>query len=233
MRLNFACPATSICEATDSVAVGKAVAEFGGRQVVARLTCNLHTLPTYLPTYLHAVCPLPDTLLYQPIQVPTQISFFLKFLSFIRCLFYLLSFFIYFLVSVGLSFLSLYLGIWMCSSFIFIHWVDPFSLLSFLFSVCLSFHEVRPLSLSYFLFPFGRFTLKSCLESRKNRQNRFTQRSCRNGARTRCHKHILVECNQATLGRGGGQVVSVLAFYSDNPSLKPVEVYSFFCKLCV
>ena len=30
------------------------------------------------------------------------------------------------------------------------------------------------------------------------------------------------------MGRGGGgQVVSVLAFYSDNPSSNPVEAYSF------
>ena len=30
------------------------------------------------------------------------------------------------------------------------------------------------------------------------------------------------------MGRGGGQVVSVLAFYSDDPSSNPAEVYSFF-----
>ena len=29
-------------------------------------------------------------------------------------------------------------------------------------------------------------------------------------------------------GRGGGQVVSVLAFHSNNPSLNPAEAYSFF-----
>ena len=28
-------------------------------------------------------------------------------------------------------------------------------------------------------------------------------------------------------GRGGGQVVSVLAFYSDDPSLNPADAYSF------
>ena len=33
-----------------------------------------------------------------------------------------------------------------------------------------------------------------------------------------------------SLGRGGGQVVSIQAFYSDNPSLNPAEVYSFFVK---
>ena len=33
--------------------------------------------------------------------------------------------------------------------------------------------------------------------------------------------------------RGGGQVVSVLAFLSDDPSSNPAVVYSFFCKMCV
>ena len=32
-------------------------------------------------------------------------------------------------------------------------------------------------------------------------------------------------------GRGGGQVVSVLAFYSDGPSSNPAEVYNFSVKL--
>ena len=32
-------------------------------------------------------------------------------------------------------------------------------------------------------------------------------------------------------GRGGGLVVSVLAFYSDDPSSIPAEVYNFFCKI--
>ena len=32
-------------------------------------------------------------------------------------------------------------------------------------------------------------------------------------------------------GRGGSQVVSVLAFYSDDPSSNPAEAYSFFCKI--
>ena len=31
------------------------------------------------------------------------------------------------------------------------------------------------------------------------------------------------------VGRGGGQVVSVLAFYSDDPSPNPVVAYNFFC----
>ena len=36
------------------------------------------------------------------------------------------------------------------------------------------------------------------------------------------------------MGRGGGGlVVSVLAFFSDDPSLIPAEVYNFFCKIVV
>ena len=34
-------------------------------------------------------------------------------------------------------------------------------------------------------------------------------------------------------GRGVGLVVSVLAFYSNNPSLHSTEAYCFFCKICV
>ena len=34
-------------------------------------------------------------------------------------------------------------------------------------------------------------------------------------------------------GRGGGQVVSVLTFYSNDPSLNPADVRSFYCKLFV
>ena len=33
-----------------------------------------------------------------------------------------------------------------------------------------------------------------------------------------------------TLGRGGGQVVRVLAFYSDDLSLNPAEAYTFSVK---
>ena len=33
------------------------------------------------------------------------------------------------------------------------------------------------------------------------------------------------------MGRGGGQVVSMLAFYSDDPSSNPAEVYNFSVKL--
>ena len=32
------------------------------------------------------------------------------------------------------------------------------------------------------------------------------------------------------MGRGGGQVVSVFAFYSDDPSSNPADVYSFSVK---
>ena len=32
------------------------------------------------------------------------------------------------------------------------------------------------------------------------------------------------------MGRGGGLVVSVLAFYFDDPSSIPAEVLNFFCK---
>ena len=34
-------------------------------------------------------------------------------------------------------------------------------------------------------------------------------------------------------GWGGGQVVSMLAIYSDNPSSNPTDAYSFFCKIYV
>ena len=34
-------------------------------------------------------------------------------------------------------------------------------------------------------------------------------------------------------GCGGGLVVSVLAFYSDDPSSIPAEIYNFFCKIVV
>ena len=33
------------------------------------------------------------------------------------------------------------------------------------------------------------------------------------------------------MGRGGGLEVSVLAFYSDDPSSNPVEAYGLLCKL--
>ena len=41
------------------------------------------------------------------------------------------------------------------------------------------------------------------------------------------------DCKWKLLGkrRGGGQVVSLLAYYSDGPSLNPNEAYSFFCNI--
>ena len=39
--------------------------------------------------------------------------------------------------------------------------------------------------------------------------------------------------NKSGQGCGGGLVVSVLAFYSDDPSSIPAEVYNFFCKIVV
>ena len=41
---------------------------------------------------------------------------------------------------------------------------------------------------------------------------------------------LSILCSQ-TGASGGGQVVSMLAFYSDNPSSNPAEAYSFFCKI--
>ena len=42
------------------------------------------------------------------------------------------------------------------------------------------------------------------------------------------------QCNNyRRLGCGGGLVVSVLAFYSDDPSSIPAEVYNIFCKIVV
>ena len=38
---------------------------------------------------------------------------------------------------------------------------------------------------------------------------------------------------ESVKGCGGGLVVSVLAFYSDDPSSIPAEVYNFFCKIVV
>ena len=34
------------------------------------------------------------------------------------------------------------------------------------------------------------------------------------------------------MGRGGGQVVSLPGFNSEDPSSSPAEAYSFFCKIC-
>ena len=38
------------------------------------------------------------------------------------------------------------------------------------------------------------------------------------------------DSNKMSQGCGGGQVVSVLALNSDDPSLNPIDVDSFFCK---
>ena len=32
---------------------------------------------------------------------------------------------------------------------------------------------------------------------------------------------------------GGGLMVTVLTFYSDDPSSRPADAYNFFCKICV
>ena len=37
----------------------------------------------------------------------------------------------------------------------------------------------------------------------------------------------------SSLGRGGGQVVSVLVFHSDDPSSNPADAYIFFCKIWI
>ena len=42
------------------------------------------------------------------------------------------------------------------------------------------------------------------------------------------HKNL--DIPRIYLGRGGGQVVTVLAFYSDNPSSNAAEAYSFSVK---
>ena len=44
-------------------------------------------------------------------------------------------------------------------------------------------------------------------------------------------KTFLIKCKESFLGCGGGLVISVLAFYSDNPSSIPAEVYNFSVKL--
>ena len=37
-----------------------------------------------------------------------------------------------------------------------------------------------------------------------------------------------LEAKHKILGRGGGQVVSMLAFYSDDPSPNPAEILNFY-----
>ena len=47
-------------------------------------------------------------------------------------------------------------------------------------------------------------------------------------------KMLVTNIFSIDVGRGGGgQVVSVLVFYSANLSSNPADVYSFFCKICV
>ena len=45
------------------------------------------------------------------------------------------------------------------------------------------------------------------------------------------NKICFQKVKQEKVGRGGGQVVSVLAFYSDDPSSNPAEIYNFSVKL--
>ena len=44
---------------------------------------------------------------------------------------------------------------------------------------------------------------------------------------------ILKKQSRHWRGGNGGQMVSVLTFYSDNPSSNPADAYSFFCEICV
>ena len=46
-----------------------------------------------------------------------------------------------------------------------------------------------------------------------------------------CTKSLIGNTKKLFLGRGGGEVVSVLAFYSDDPSSNPAKVYKFSVKL--
>ena len=41
------------------------------------------------------------------------------------------------------------------------------------------------------------------------------------------------KANNKFMGRGGGQVVCIIAFYSDNPSSNPADAYSFFWEIYV
>ena len=43
--------------------------------------------------------------------------------------------------------------------------------------------------------------------------------------------YIVLNERVRNLGRGGGLVFSTLAFYSDDASLNPAEVYGFFFKI--
>ena len=42
-----------------------------------------------------------------------------------------------------------------------------------------------------------------------------------------------METIKRLMGRGGGQVVSVITYFSDDPSSDPGEVYSFYSVKCL
>ena len=52
-----------------------------------------------------------------------------------------------------------------------------------------------------------------------------------NQRRFLCGRYTFQLCSVG--GRVGGQVVSILAFYSDDLCSNPFEAYSFFCKICL
>ena len=49
-----------------------------------------------------------------------------------------------------------------------------------------------------------------------------------------CHFSVHLAFIKTSLawGRGGGQLVSMLAFYSNDLSLYSADTYSFFCQIC-
>ena len=47
------------------------------------------------------------------------------------------------------------------------------------------------------------------------------------------HETLAGNLNEIKIGGGGGPVVSVLSFYSEDPSSNPADAYSFFCNICV
>ena len=51
--------------------------------------------------------------------------------------------------------------------------------------------------------------------------------------RAKQKQRVLLTWNVYFGGSAGGQVVSMLTFYSDNPSSNPAKAYCFFCKICV
>ena len=44
---------------------------------------------------------------------------------------------------------------------------------------------------------------------------------------------MIIKTDETRKNGGGGQVVGVLALYSDDASSNPAETYSFLCKNCV